>query len=97
MGGDVAMDQAPAVMLDHNKHVQQTKGRGYRNEEIAGNDSLGVQAQEGRPVQVTSWLNSRPPAKILIATVLTNEPYDRRGGCGVDNCGSTGGFVAASA
>jgi hypothetical protein len=28
MGGDVAMDQAPAAMLDDHKHVQQTKGRG---------------------------------------------------------------------
>jgi hypothetical protein len=25
MGGDVAMDQAPAVVLDHNKDVQQRK------------------------------------------------------------------------
>jgi hypothetical protein len=29
MGGDIAMDQASAVMSDHNKDVQQTKGRGY--------------------------------------------------------------------
>jgi hypothetical protein len=49
MGSDVAMDQAPAVVFDHNKDVQQTKGRGYGHEEIAGNDSLSVQAQEGRP------------------------------------------------
>jgi hypothetical protein len=28
MGGDVAMDQAPAVVLDDHKHIQQTKGRG---------------------------------------------------------------------
>jgi hypothetical protein len=26
IGGDVAMDQAPAVVLDRNKHIQQTKG-----------------------------------------------------------------------
>jgi hypothetical protein len=37
------MDQAPAVVLDHSKHIQQTKGRGYGHEEIAGNDSLSVQ------------------------------------------------------
>jgi hypothetical protein len=48
MGGDVAMDQAPAVVLDHDKHVQQTKGRGYGSEEIAGNNALSMQAQEGR-------------------------------------------------
>jgi hypothetical protein len=48
MDSDVAMDQAPTVVLDHNKDVKQTKGRGYRNEEIAGNDSLSVQAQEVR-------------------------------------------------
>ena len=44
MGGDVAMDQAPAVVLDDDKHIQQTKGRGHRDEEIAGNDPLSVQA-----------------------------------------------------
>jgi hypothetical protein len=38
------MDQASAVMLYHHKHIQQTKGRGYGHEEIAGNDSLSVQA-----------------------------------------------------
>jgi hypothetical protein len=43
------MDQATAVVFDHNKHVQQTKGHGYGHEEITGNDSLSVQAQEGRP------------------------------------------------
>jgi hypothetical protein len=38
----VAMDQAPAVMLDHNKHVQQTKGRGHGQEEIARDDPPSV-------------------------------------------------------
>jgi hypothetical protein len=60
------MNQATAVVLDHNKHIQQTKGRGYSNEEIAGNDSLSVQAQEGRPAQVTSRPTSRTPGKILV-------------------------------
>jgi hypothetical protein len=54
MGGDVAMDQAPTVVLNDHKHIQQTKGRGYGDEEIAGNDSLSVKAQEGRPAQITS-------------------------------------------
>jgi hypothetical protein len=44
MGGDVAVDKATAVVFDHNKHVQQTKGCGYGHEEIASNDSLSVQA-----------------------------------------------------
>jgi hypothetical protein len=44
MGGDVAMDQASAVVLDDHKHIQQTKGRGHGDEEIAGNDPLSVQA-----------------------------------------------------
>src|ERR1700724_3298591 len=38
MGGDVAMDQAPAAVLNDHKHIQQTNGRGHGNEEIAGND-----------------------------------------------------------
>jgi hypothetical protein len=44
MVGDVTMDQASAVMLDYNKDVEQTKCRGYSHEEIAGYDSLSVQA-----------------------------------------------------
>jgi hypothetical protein len=65
MGGNVAVDQAPAVVLDYNKYIQQTKGRGYRDEEITGNDSLSVQAQEGRPAQITSRPTWRGPGKIL--------------------------------
>jgi hypothetical protein len=34
MGGDVAMDQAPAAVLNDHKHIQQTKGRGHGNEEM---------------------------------------------------------------
>jgi len=41
---DVAMDQAATAMLDHHEHVQQSKRRGDGDEEIAGNESLGVQA-----------------------------------------------------
>jgi hypothetical protein len=43
MGCDVAMDQSPAVVLDENKHIQQTKAGGNGHEEIAGNDPLSVQ------------------------------------------------------
>jgi len=49
MAGDVTMDQASAMMPDHNKDVEQPKGCSYGHEEIAGNNPLGVQAQEGRP------------------------------------------------
>jgi hypothetical protein len=45
MGGDIAMDQAPAAVLDHHEHVQQSKRRSDGDEEITRNDPLGVQAQ----------------------------------------------------
>jgi hypothetical protein len=38
------MDQTAAVMLDHHKHVQLPERGGDGDQEIAGNDSLGVQA-----------------------------------------------------
>ncbi len=38
MGGDVAMDEAPAAMFDHHKHVSQPERRGHDDQEIAGND-----------------------------------------------------------
>jgi hypothetical protein len=44
MARDVAMDQTAAVMLDHHKHVQLPERGGDGDQEIAGNDSLGVQA-----------------------------------------------------
>jgi hypothetical protein len=44
MGGDVAMDQAPAAVLDHHEHVQQPERGGGGNKEVAGNDSLRMQA-----------------------------------------------------
>src|ERR1022692_143643 len=47
MCGDVAMDQAPAAVLNHHEHIQQSKRRGDGDEEIARYDPLGVQAQEG--------------------------------------------------
>ena len=62
MGGDVAMDQTPAVVLDYHEHVQQPERGGDGNKEVAGNDSLSVKAQECRPAQVASrsaWRTSR--------------------------------------
>ena len=46
------MDQAPAAVLDHHEHVQQSECGGGGNQEIAGNDPLGAQAQKRRPSQV---------------------------------------------
>src|SRR5271156_902589 len=54
MGGDVAVDQAPAVVLDHHEYVQQPERCGDGNKEVAGNDSLRVKAQKCRPAQVAS-------------------------------------------
>src|ERR1700731_2650554 len=65
MCGDVAMDQAPAAVLNHHEHIRQSKRRGDDDEEIARYDPLGVQAQEGRPAQVTSRSAPRTPRQIL--------------------------------
>jgi hypothetical protein len=66
MSRDVVVDQSAAAMLNYHKHIQQTKGRGNGNEEIAGNDPMSVQAQESRPAQITSRPTSRTPGKILV-------------------------------
>jgi hypothetical protein len=55
MGGDVAVNQAPAAVLDHHEHIQQAERGGDGNKEVTGNDSLGVKTQERRPAQVASW------------------------------------------
>jgi hypothetical protein len=62
---DVAMDQAPAAVLNHHENVQQAKRRGDGDEKIARDDPLGMQAQEGRPAQVTSRSAPRTPRQIL--------------------------------
>jgi hypothetical protein len=51
---DVTMDQASTTVLDHHEHVQRPERGGDGNEIVAGNDSLGVKAQERRPAQVAS-------------------------------------------
>ena len=65
MGGDVAVDQSTAAMLDYHKHIQHTKCRGDGAEEITGYDSLSVQAQESRPAQIASRPTSRTPGQVL--------------------------------
>src|ERR1035438_5077185 len=52
MGRDIAMDQAPAAVLDQYEHVQQPERGGDGNEEITSYDSLSMQAQECRPAHI---------------------------------------------
>ena len=51
MCGDVVRNETAAVVLDHDEHVQQSESRRDGYEEVAGNDSLGVQAQECGPTK----------------------------------------------
>jgi hypothetical protein len=77
MSRDVVVDQSAAAMLNYHKHIQQTKGRGNGNEEIAGNEPLSVQAQESRPAQITSRPTSRTPGKILVHGPWRHRKSDR--------------------
>jgi hypothetical protein len=55
-------DDNLACVLDHHEHIQQAERGGDGNQEVAGNDSLGVKMQERRPAQVASgsaWRTSR--------------------------------------
>jgi hypothetical protein len=42
MGRYAALEQSTTPMLDHHEHIQQSKGRGHDDEEIAGNDPLSL-------------------------------------------------------
>ena len=66
MSRDVAVDQATAAMLDYDKHIQQSECRGNGDEEIARNDSLGVQTKEARPSQIASGPTSRSSGQVLV-------------------------------
>jgi hypothetical protein len=50
----IHMSQSPCPVLDDHKHVQHAEGRGHRDEEVAGDDGLGVVLQERRPASVAS-------------------------------------------
>ena len=49
MVGYVAMQNSPRADLDGDKDIHNLKGRGYRGEEIAGNDGTCVIVKERRP------------------------------------------------
>jgi hypothetical protein len=66
MSRDIAVNQTTAAMLDHNKHIQQSECRGNGDEEIARNDSLGVQTQERRPAQIASGPTARTSGQVLV-------------------------------
>ena len=54
MSCDVAVDQASRSVLDDHEDVQHSKARRDGDEEITGEDSLGMQTQESRPAQIPS-------------------------------------------
>ena len=55
MCGHVVMNQAATTVLDYHEHVQRAEGGGDDDHEIASDDAVGVQGQESRPSQVSSW------------------------------------------
>ncbi len=46
MRGDVAMHDAPCPDLHQEKHIESSEPSGYHDQEIAGDDGLGVIADE---------------------------------------------------
>src|SRR5260370_10873165 len=64
-GGNVAMDQTSAAVLDHHAHVEQSERGRHDEREIAVNDALGMLAQERRPPQVAPRSAWRATGQIL--------------------------------
>ncbi len=50
MRGDVAMHDAPCPDLHQEEHMESSEPSGYHDQEIAGDDGLGVIADERPPV-----------------------------------------------
>src|SRR5487761_1515181 len=65
MPGDIDVNKAAAVVLDDYKDVEEPKPRGDGNEEVTGNESPRVQAQERRPAQVASRPTSGMPRQVF--------------------------------
>lgn len=65
MRRDVAMNQTTTAVLDNNEYLEQSERGGHDDQEVAGDDSLCVQAQEGRPPHVASWPARRARGQVL--------------------------------
>ena len=65
VGSHIAMNQAPAAVLNHDEHIQQSKRCSHGGEEITGNDPLSVQAQKSRPSHVSSRPTHRSFRNVL--------------------------------
>ena len=65
MPGDIDVNKAAAVVLDGYKDVEEPKPRGDGNEEVTGNESPRVQAQERRPAQIASRPTSGMPRQVF--------------------------------
>jgi hypothetical protein len=50
------MQQPARAMMDHHQHMEQPEGRRHRDEEIIGDDCLGVVAQERGPTLIAAWV-----------------------------------------
>jgi hypothetical protein len=50
MRGDVAMDDAPCPDLHQEEHIESSKPSGHHDQEITGDDGLGVIADKRPPV-----------------------------------------------
>jgi len=64
--GDIAMNQASTAMLDDHENIQLSKGYGDREEKVAGNDPLSVQAKKSGPPHIPSWSTSWSNPQILV-------------------------------
>ena len=62
---NVAVDQPTGPMLDHDEYVEHAEPRRDGEAEITGQEALGLQTQEGGPVQIPSWLARRTPRHVL--------------------------------
>jgi len=56
--------------LHRHEHVEDLEGCGDRDEEIAGNDRLGVVSDEGRPTLI-----STSPARVISGQVFPDRPW----------------------
>ena len=65
MGCDIAVDPATSLVLDDDEYVEHAKVRCDGEAEAAGENSLSVKTQEGRPAQIPSRPARRTPGHVL--------------------------------
>ena len=93
MGRDIEMDESPRAHRHDQKHINEPKADGDGDEEITGQHSLGMVADERRPV--LGWNRLASATIRILQQILLNGPRRALNSKVQDELGRDAGFPPA--